>query len=363
MLGAEATLSGPTLTVDLGAVAATDRVDHWRALLRPLVDVQEIAGDSGRLYGRLTIGQIGDGLLGTLAGSAQTLGRSRSDIAAGIKDIALVQLLIDGTVAGTCDGRSLKAMAGDVVLTDLARPFALSASGFTMVVLAVGRDRLLRALGDGDLHGRVLPATAPGIDLVAMHLTALARRRDPPAEPLGTAAVEAVLVLLSGAYRLVVGGGDPVRGAIALASRQAVVEMIEGALDEPDLTPDWVARRTRLSRSTLYRLFEADGGVAAFIRDRRLDRCFAEIAQPGARAAGIGEIAYRSGFVSEAHFSRAFRRRFGVPPSDVRRMGGQREEGEAAPAPRSAAERLASWVAGLSVKSIGTPSQTHRRKP
>ena len=32
----------------------------------------------------------------------------------------------------------------------------------------------------------------------------------------------------------------------------------------------------------------------------------------------IYEIAYRWGFVSEAHFSRAFRRAFGLTPGDVR---------------------------------------------
>lgn len=40
--------------------------------------------------------------------------------------------------------------------------------------------------------------------------------------------------------------------------------------------------------------------------------------QPCGPASLVGELAYQYGFVSDAHFSRAFRRKFGFRPRDVR---------------------------------------------
>jgi AraC-like DNA-binding protein len=52
----------------------------------------------------------------------------------------------------------------------------------------------------------------------------------------------------------------------------------------------------------------------------RLDRCHRELADPALRAQTIGETAYRWGFNDLAHFSRAFRERFGCSPRQWRRQ-------------------------------------------
>jgi AraC-like DNA-binding protein len=71
------------------------------------------------------------------------------------------------------------------------------------------------------------------------------------------------------------------------------------------------------SRATTHRLFTSVGGVRTYLRNQRLARCFAELAlapQPGRY---IYEVAERWGFSSAAHFSRAFRRRFGLAAQQV----------------------------------------------
>jgi AraC-like DNA-binding protein len=72
-----------------------------------------------------------------------------------------------------------------------------------------------------------------------------------------------------------------------------------------------------LSRSTLYALCEPLGGVAAFIQKRRLNRVHAILANPHHRGR-ISEVAHQHGFVSGAHFSRAFRRAFDCSPREAR---------------------------------------------
>jgi AraC-like DNA-binding protein len=75
-----------------------------------------------------------------------------------------------------------------------------------------------------------------------------------------------------------------------------------------------------MSRSTLYDICEPMGGVAAFIRKRRLQRIHAIVTRPQEYRL-ISEVAYRHGFVSNAHFSRAFRSAFGYSPSEARKAG------------------------------------------
>ena len=89
-----------------------------------------------------------------------------------------------------------------------------------------------------------------------------------------------------------------------------------------------------MSRATLYRLFEPLGGVSSYIQERRLARAYAALIHPAHRHRPIYDIAFDCGFASEAHFSRAFRLFFGLPPSELRAMGtaanhlppGEREE-------------------------------------
>ena len=99
------------------------------------------------------------------------------------------------------------------------------------------------------------------------------------------------------------------------------------------------------SRSALYRLFRESGGIARYIREQRLRRCFGDLAD-GSGHAQVAQVAYRWGFTDAAHFSRLFRQRFGCTPSETQ------ERATAAMArgghdPRVGDRRYESWIAGL----------------
>jgi transcriptional regulator GlxA family with amidase domain len=73
-----------------------------------------------------------------------------------------------------------------------------------------------------------------------------------------------------------------------------------------------------VSRRTLYAALTPDGeGVAAAIRRQRLERAHAMLAD-SSQTQSITEIASTVGLPSAAHFSRIFRARYGVSPSEVR---------------------------------------------
>ena len=74
-----------------------------------------------------------------------------------------------------------------------------------------------------------------------------------------------------------------------------------------------------ISRRHLDRLFADDERtVAETIRDRRLARCRRDLEDPGRAGDSVLDIATGWGFVSPAHFSRAFRATYGISPREAR---------------------------------------------
>lgn len=71
-------------------------------------------------------------------------------------------------------------------------------------------------------------------------------------------------------------------------------------------------------------LFREDGRtVGTFIREQRLERCRAGLADPRLAGRSVAAIAVRAGFSDAAAFSRAFKARYGMPPGEYRRLHGE----------------------------------------
>ncbi|MGW1212750.1 AraC family transcriptional regulator [Streptomyces sp. NPDC002499] len=98
-----------------------------------------------------------------------------------------------------------------------------------------------------------------------------------------------------------------------------IKDFIRRHLDDPDLTPARVAAAHHISRSYLYRLFQAEGlAVSSYIRDRRLAGARRDLADPALSTLPVHAVAARWGFPRAAEFSRAFRTAHGVTPGAFR---------------------------------------------
>jgi AraC-like DNA-binding protein len=96
-------------------------------------------------------------------------------------------------------------------------------------------------------------------------------------------------------------------------------DFIQQHLADPALTPRAIADAHSISVRHLYTLFhDQDLTVAAWIRQRRLEHCRRDLADPRLASRPVHVIAARWGFLNPAHFSRAFRTAYDIPPSDFR---------------------------------------------
>ena len=129
----------------------------------------------------------------------------------------------------------------------------------------------------------------------------------------------------------------------------ALRTMIKGVIDQnislPELSVGWIARRAGISRSRLYTLFESQGGIANYIRDRRLRRALSLLADRRNRYISIYSLALSCGYSSDTAFSRAFRKRFGISPTDAR-LGRPRPETNGED-PRILDRRYEAWLQQL----------------
>lgn len=110
-------------------------------------------------------------------------------------------------------------------------------------------------------------------------------------------------------------GPGPVTGKDIL--RWQIDAYIDRHLGEENLGSTSLARRFRLSRATLYRLFEDRDGIARHIRERRLQAASSQLARPSPPR--LTWLLHELGFASERQFQRAFRARFGMCPTQWRK--------------------------------------------
>jgi AraC-like DNA-binding protein len=106
-------------------------------------------------------------------------------------------------------------------------------------------------------------------------------------------------------------------GQLNLGRLERVRRVVRQQLRSPLLEPAMLSRSIGMSRSALYRLMESQGGITRFIRRQRLLESRAVLSAPGCDKP-IATIAEEFCFSDAADFSRAFRREFGLSPSDAR---------------------------------------------
>ncbi len=106
-------------------------------------------------------------------------------------------------------------------------------------------------------------------------------------------------------------------GTVATARATAMQRFIHRNLGEPQLGVSSLLTAFGAARTTIFRDFEGFGGVRRYITDQRLKRAYADLACRGERRGSVRAVSEAWGFQSVSHFSRLFRHRFGVSPTDV----------------------------------------------
>jgi AraC-like DNA-binding protein len=110
----------------------------------------------------------------------------------------------------------------------------------------------------------------------------------------------------------------------AVSSREILNERIksyvQSHLRDPELNLKHIARALNCTKRYLHKAFEAEGiSICEYIWRARLERCREELLNRACQNKSITDIAFSWGFNNSAHFSTAFKERFGAAPRAYRR--------------------------------------------
>jgi AraC family transcriptional regulator, positive regulator of tynA and feaB len=301
----------------------THRLDAWSDILAAThlaFEVQPTHSTPDDFRGAVTRRPIGDLMLVDCAASPFLGHRGGAVMAPETRqeDILGFQFVCKGVETVREGARVLALEPGDVVLWDGHTPTDVEiVEPFHKRTLLFPRDRVLSVCPRlADL--RALPpltGSAPA-RLLVRYMNALALEQPRLEGAAGMAAANAALELLRAAVEPCVPTG---RAATREAMRAEITRYVKTHLQDPELGPALIARAYAISVRALHALFEdVDASVAGLVRSERLARCLEDLRRPN--GGSVTDIAFRWGFCDAAHFSRVFKRAFGVTPSEVRQQ-------------------------------------------
>jgi AraC-like DNA-binding protein len=241
--------------------------------------------------------------------------RDRHHIRRDQLDLYMVSMRRSGPMKVGAGATTSSTKAMQPAIVDMAQPSTFDwtfGEGLTLFVQRDALDQLLpRPL---DLHGAIPQGI--GSSLLAEHLVSLDRHLPEMSSSSAPGIMSATLHMLMASLAPSVNSLGLARPVIDLNLTRLARRFIEQRLLDPELSVDLLCRQFHVSRSTLYRLFEPLGGVASYVRERRLTRAHTFLSKSGQRRY-IEQIANDHGFNSASQFSRAFREQFGYSPREA----------------------------------------------
>ena len=302
--------------VDLSTVAQEQRAGMWdRAVRSAFPGLSVTLADPRPPEGTIERIDVGAGEIFSIeSGPADVLHeapRCRSEQAH-----LSVMVLSRGSIRVAQAGRTIALNAGDMVLLDEGRTFRLvgeesSRMQFLRIprAAALGRYPLIEKL-----LVTLLPGEAPGTAILAETLLRFSREAHRLAEPQRRAMMNAIVQML--------GVAEPFCELPASSDWRVrrALDFIELNLSVAGLTAEIVAQDQHISRRRLDQLMQESCGqsIAGHLWSRRLEQAATDLRDPLKIKLSVAQIAFANGFEDAAHFTRAFKKRFGSTPGQWR---------------------------------------------
>ena len=318
----------PQAVFNVDGVAVRERFDFWRDSISCVFDVEPHADARDRkvyqdgFHAEISASMLGPVMLARTRTRRQDWIRSPSVMARDGMDHYMVQLYERGSMAWETGSGSHAYPARGLVVFDLARPVRTTTTDFANLSLIIPRGMLEGALASAsDQHMRVLSGEEPMVRLLRDHMLSLKRLSGRMTSRQASEIAPATVGLTAACLNATLADDKSQQDGYAIARMATIRRLIEENLSEPDLSVDWIVRRAGVPRTRLYEMFDVFDGVANYIRERRLRHALLTLAGNGGRRRSIYDIALDCGYSSDTAFAKAFRKRYGVKPTDVRQAG------------------------------------------
>jgi AraC-like DNA-binding protein len=305
------------------AVNDHERFDYWReSICHEFVELDcdsiKRDGFSGELRGGAGISGV---RFAEVISDAQEVKRTKQQLVRSDRDDFLISFQLSNTGIVRQRGREAILTPGSFALYDATEPYTLSfAERFHQLVVQMPKSVLACHLMNAEAYTATRMAGDEGLGAVLSNfLFALARELQNVPEDskeLGDNLVNMIAMAFSSSVMLEeIGSNTVARQAL----KRRVLAYVENNLCDQELSNKKIAESQGISLRYLHKLFEEDAeSLHALVLHKRLERAHEALSDAQLRGHSIESIAYRFGFSSAGHFSRAFKKHYGVNPSALR---------------------------------------------
>lgn len=302
--------------IDAADRPASERVDYWRSTVCDQFVPLAVEPMGSALRGRVAGGNVAEARMRRIRATRHAFERRAGDIRAG--DPGVLHLLFQdyGQAAVEQDGRTATLAPSDLLLYDSSRAFSFRTSEEFQFTICLLPKRLLPLPEKVQKeHTARVFSSRDGVGAAAAALLTSMARHVTEADPNQQVALQQAMVSMYVALMSEDGlSGSPPSVHLSMAK-----SFIVRNLGDPNLCPADVAAACNLSLSYLHRNFAGDGTtVAGYLREKRLQAAHRDLSSTTVDEPVI-QVAQRWGITDPAHFSRMFKKRFGLTPGELRR--------------------------------------------
>lgn len=253
----------------------------------------------------------------------QKVMRTPAHIARSSDDYFLVSIQARGRGVVRQDGRDAVLSVGDFALYDSTRPYQLLFDGaFEQIVLKLPGERLRSELRETEALTATTVSGREGAGHLLLGMIRTLREDIDALQPASALAVASgVLNILVAGLQTLPAARSPALSNLTAFHLARIKRRIDARLEDPALSVGALAGELGMSVSQIHRVFKSEPLTPSqYIWERRLEACSRDLLDPRLAGRTVGEIAYGRGFSDAAHFSRAFRERFGCSPREWRQQ-------------------------------------------
>ncbi|MFM9921839.1 AraC family transcriptional regulator [Variovorax sp. H27-G14] len=297
----------------------------WRERVGHVIDVQPTPEDIGRpFHAAIDRYEVGDIVFTDCRSDAMQLERSLARISTdNVRNYAL-HVFLEGDVQNVAVRASSRPrdlpVSAKVIALDMGQPVRMRRNGCHVLTFFVPATLVQDVFPDPEaIHCRVMPVDTPLAQLAIAQAETLGRDIAHMSAPAAQDAVQASANLLLAGFGKEARLSGGARAAARAAMFGQVRRYVQTHLHRADLSPEQVLAALHLPRPTLYRLFQHEGGLGAYIRHLRLRHAADDLVRYPHLM--VTDVAYGVGFKSPSDFTRAFRRAYDMSPQEFRAAG------------------------------------------